>query len=82
MLSTAVYPRLQGYWEMSHVTEFSWELGPNVPPTKNWEVCGFGPLFLVVAKYCVQKSNIERERGDLRSEQDFYWRNSPVKLKG
>ena len=48
-----------------------------------------------MAKFCVptKKSNIERERvnvgsepdfygGNVRSETDFYWRNSPVNFKG
>ena len=45
---STIQRRIRGFratGETRHVPEVSWELGSTVPPTNNWKLCGFGPLF-------------------------------------
>ena len=89
--------RIRGFratGETRHVTKVSWELRSKVPPTKNWKVCGFGPLFygrgqILCAKKLKHPTWEGRSQvwtgfllGTFPSNFEIYWGNSPVNFKG
>ena len=55
----------------------SWYLRYPLPKTE--KSADLAHYFSGMAKFCVKKSSIEREKFNVRSEPDFYW-GKPVKL--